>query len=318
MSTAFTTITADYDLQKLSLLNEIINAYSERRQAIGQSAVANKLEGEDIQAVSLWATMQDWVEDNASNFVDDEATIAGETSVPMLTLEEVRTRSGLDNGFRRVTGSSWPTNWTDYEDPAYTYGLCEAGDIIGPWLWVDLAEAFTVLKWSKLTSSTVVSGSEDRTQKNVSTTGSSSDHSSAWTAASWTTNAWTASKVLYATAYTESPDYYSSTIRRGKALFSSYPSFRPSANDIYMQLWDGDVPDATYFDFFGLGAEDELIYLESVAETSDTSRSCSSVVPADGVSSTCELAGFGLDVYYHCESRLAIIWIAKWNFTYCN
>jgi hypothetical protein len=50
------------------------------------------------------------------------------------------------NGWRRAT--VYPTDWTDVDDPAYSYGFCEAGDIIGPWLIADLQMAMTPLKWT--------------------------------------------------------------------------------------------------------------------------------------------------------------------------
>ena len=157
MTTPFTTISnaGATDLQSLSLLNELQLAYSERRQALGQSAAAPLAAGADLQAASLWSTWQSWIESHVGSWADYTAgtpspgNYTGLTAIPWLTLAQLRTLAGLPSGgFRRVQGASWPADWTSNTDPAYTFGTCQAGDIIGPWLWVDLQRAFSVLRWA--------------------------------------------------------------------------------------------------------------------------------------------------------------------------
>jgi len=41
--------------------------------------------------------------------------------------------------------SIMPDDWTDYNDPAFVYGLASDGDVIGPWLLADLQAALNVL-----------------------------------------------------------------------------------------------------------------------------------------------------------------------------
>ncbi len=57
----------------------------------------------------------------------------------------------MGNGFRRAT--TWPTDWTDYNDPAYSYGRIEEGDIIGPWLFNDAYNGLNLLRWGWIPSS---------------------------------------------------------------------------------------------------------------------------------------------------------------------
>jgi hypothetical protein len=64
----------------------------------------------------------------------------------MYTLSTWRTEAGIADGFRRAT--TWPTDWTDYADAAYSYGPIQAGDIRGPWIFEDLQKAFDALRWT--------------------------------------------------------------------------------------------------------------------------------------------------------------------------
>lgn len=154
MSEAFTPITQGQDWQSMDAYNQCVLAYYERRcaAAIGQEFETNPLEaGDDIQSITLWTEIQNWLETHCVDFVNHTATIEGETSVPMFTLATWRVAAGLDvDGFRRAT--EWipdPTtpDWTD--DPEFCFGLMQVGDIIGPWLLHDLQKGLSALKWTK-------------------------------------------------------------------------------------------------------------------------------------------------------------------------
>jgi len=45
------------------------------------------------------------------------------------------------NGFRRAV-TNWPSNWTNLNDAAYSYGTMQAGDIVGPWILDDIQRCF--------------------------------------------------------------------------------------------------------------------------------------------------------------------------------
>lgn len=58
------------------------------------------------------------------------------------------TVAGLStNGFRRAV-TNWPQNWQSFDDPAYTYGFADRGDIRGPWVKDDLQRAVSCMKYS--------------------------------------------------------------------------------------------------------------------------------------------------------------------------
>ena len=146
----FTALSAWTSAQDRTATNEIVLAYSERRQCVGDSAVAALAPGGNVQDTAFWTAMQGWVEANCIYFVDDDSfsTSTEYTNVNAIayTLSNFRTAAEITSGFRRAT--SWPTDWTDYGDAAYSYGRIQSGDIIGPWIYDDLQKAFDALRWS--------------------------------------------------------------------------------------------------------------------------------------------------------------------------
>jgi len=140
-------------------LNELTLAYSERRQAISQSAYTPAA-GKDVQAASYWTALQNWLETNCTSFIDHvngPLNPAG-TAFLYFTLATWRATAGLNtSGFRR--SADWDPaadDWTDIvtPDPMFTvaggggFGQMQAGDTIGPWIFEDLQKGFGALKWS--------------------------------------------------------------------------------------------------------------------------------------------------------------------------
>jgi hypothetical protein len=132
----FTRIQNGLDVQRVAFVNEFVRAYSERRQAIGQSEVREIAAGTDIQSASFWRVMQEWMESNCTSFVDHTATIEGASAIPMHTLPSWRAAAGLSGGFRRTSGSGMAR------------GVMQAGDIIGGWVFQDLQKGFDALRWT--------------------------------------------------------------------------------------------------------------------------------------------------------------------------
>lgn len=53
-------------------------------------------------------------------------------------------------GWRRVSGPDLPADWTNLDDPAYTWstiGWWENWGIVGPWVMHDIQKAFNFLRW---------------------------------------------------------------------------------------------------------------------------------------------------------------------------
>ena len=121
-----------------TLLNEITLAYSERRQAIRQSAYVP--EDRDVQSSAYWRTLQSWMETYCTSFVDHTNVTsfdpAGRLEVNFFNTPLWRSAAGLhEDGFRRspLTGGT-------------AYGQMQIGDAIGPWIFEDIQKGLGALQ----------------------------------------------------------------------------------------------------------------------------------------------------------------------------
>ena len=135
MSTPFTT-PAGQTWQVL--LTELTTAYSERRQAISQSAYTPELR--NVQSSAYWRTLQGWLELNCTSFIDHvngPLNLAG-TGFLYFTLETWRAAAGLNaDGFRRSPLAG-----------GIAYGRMQEGDAINAPIFEDLQKGFAALRWS--------------------------------------------------------------------------------------------------------------------------------------------------------------------------
>ncbi len=135
-------------------------AWNERRQAIGQSTVTGMSAGDNIQSGALGKAVQDWIATYCGSFVrshNDDGTARasdyyeGESDIEMWTFPSLMksVRGGTaQSDFRRAT--TWPTDWTDWSDAAYSAGRVALGDYFGPWMPpADLQSALNKLIWTK-------------------------------------------------------------------------------------------------------------------------------------------------------------------------
>jgi hypothetical protein len=154
MSDTFTPLSEWQHLQDTDAANEIVQAYNERRQCVDASFTPVDLlgEGSNAQDTAFWRGIQQWILDQVqrttgdNRWLDHEQEIEGKSALPYYTLAAWRTNSGLYDGFRRAT--TWPSDWTDYEDAEYNYGVIQAGDIRGPWFFEDLQKGLDALRWT--------------------------------------------------------------------------------------------------------------------------------------------------------------------------
>lgn len=141
MSTAFTTLTTGENALSLSMANEIVLAYSERRQVLGQSVVSALTAGTSAQDKTLWLAMQVWCEANCTSFIDHVSGPLNPDGTNFLyfTLATWRAVAGLNaSGYRRSTDGT-----------TMLYGNIQAGDVWGKWTFEDLQKGFGALKWIK-------------------------------------------------------------------------------------------------------------------------------------------------------------------------
>jgi hypothetical protein len=166
---AWTPITLGTNLQSLDLINELVLGYDERRKAIYTPLGKDPIEaGDIIQGYKFWKGMQEGLEDCADGstdyiFIDDTISPIGLGDLPWLDQATWFTNAGIPDGWRRAT--VMPDDWTDYADPAYSYGYMQVGDIIGPWIYVDLQNAMSTLKHTGGTTSSDIADYPDNRSK---------------------------------------------------------------------------------------------------------------------------------------------------------
>lgn len=91
------------------------------------------------------ASLQQALENLAPQYIDHESGPLNPAGTDFLyfTLAIWRATADLPaNGFRRAT------EWDGVNDPTWSYGNAQAGDIIGPWIFADLQKGFSALHWT--------------------------------------------------------------------------------------------------------------------------------------------------------------------------
>jgi len=152
------TLTTSKSWQDLDVCTELATYYNYRGAFLGLAALTAPVVGDGVCA--FIADLQTRVTATAfySAAVKPSASFAGiasGSSYPVAYgvsgISQLYTDAGIDSGFRRLPrGSANPTDWTDYADAAFSYGAAQAGDIIGPWLFVDLQTMLLAVKVFKV------------------------------------------------------------------------------------------------------------------------------------------------------------------------
>jgi len=147
MPATFTEITDLTDLQDKAIHNELRDAFNERYSIHSNLTLYSPISaGADIQARSYWAGYQTNLIDAVNSFIDPAYDPHLNPAPAPYEISQWMIDAGIPYGFRRVAGANWPSDWTDYNDPAYSYGKIQTGDIIGPWLIVDLQNGLNALR----------------------------------------------------------------------------------------------------------------------------------------------------------------------------
>lgn len=157
---AFTTIATGGNMQDKTFLREIEQAFYERFQAADAAAscpawatsTGSTAAGDNIQQASLWAARQNAVGTLITNAAHSFVQ-AGSYGSPPAALPAVNNQASLSlysaasDLWAKVTGNSGGPRRCTTTPGSYTYGVCQAGDILGPWLIEDLQLAMAHLKY---------------------------------------------------------------------------------------------------------------------------------------------------------------------------
>jgi hypothetical protein len=223
----------------------------------------------------------------------------------------------LTYGFRRATAWDPAVNdWTDYNDPMYSYGHAQQGDIFGPWIYVDLQNALKALLWTRLST-----GREDSQARGGAGIGAGAtcdealtllqaDYATGWSAYSEVYPYWV-SAALYATG----GGAYNGSDNRSKALLNStdaHLSVIPQSIDCY-----GLFVFTLDFDSTGY-VSGEYTLLETMSEDDEAERIAAAWVGAyDGDPLT--IAGASCPNGVSKDfSMTDVFWMARWAFTHTS
>lgn len=164
----FTGVSNTVSWQATNIVNEYVLSVFERYGAsYGSYAAAftNVVTGDVIQLEDFWGTnatpygLQEALITMAPSFVDHTTSLSGSAAVTYFTVSNWYNEAGISNGFRRAT--SWnpsADDWTVYTNAMFRNGIMQTGDIIGPWIFADLAAAISALKWTYSGSAVVSNG----------------------------------------------------------------------------------------------------------------------------------------------------------------
>lgn len=333
----WTTISPGLDWQDVSFMNELVTGVNERVAGLyGGVVIAPIITGQDIQGKTLWRNMQNYIEslvtsgNPLSNYLDDLVTISGSAALVAMTKTQMFTRAGLTStGWRRAI--SWDPatdNWSDYSDPMYfAHGQMETGDIIGPWIFQDLQNCMTALKW---TASSWNSGSfpsariKEINLSRADCATALADSQTIWNATGWT------STTLVGSAYNVDRSAFvfggqNIYIRRYGSKFNTgrndttygTPPLCPFNWETYHIASDGGA--TTFIDLDNLGLVDGGYYLDQSGGPSATwNVTTPNIVgaPADTWPPGCNPAyacpqAFDFSAALLSEPR----WVYKWQFS---
>ena len=324
---AFATITTGTKYLSRDIVNEVVLAYSERRQCLGDSAVAGAAVGFNLQTLSFWRGMQDWIETNCVKWVDDtNFSTLTEYDHPKdiaYTLATFRTEAGLNaSGFRRAT--AWPGT--------FGYGKMQEGDIIGPWIVEDLQKAFDAMRWSftaaepfildyvipiyfpenSTTPALITVSLPTYFERTVSGEGSTEANSYSDASDNWPTGSGVGAVLPYeiwcATLF--SGGQWTCFVRRSNAevVFSEIPDHLSHAADMYIHFNDNDYSCDLSSDPDSLGLElRKMTLLVSAASSTTNTRTMPKATNTETV------PPFGDYEINGTASKVAIV--LKWDFT---
>jgi hypothetical protein len=260
--TAFATLTAGENALSLAMANELVLAYSERRQALGQDAVSNLAAGTIANDKTLWLAMQTWLESNCTNFVDHVSgpLNSGSTAFLNFTLATWRSAAGLNaSGFRRST-----------DGVNFSYGNIQAGDVRGPWVFEDLQKGFAALKWVAKTGAVI--------RQDGDLLGLCYGEEATWgdtiaeAASSWViTEPVSLSPSIYNNGYaqhTTSSLFVSGSAASLACAIYNIPTFTTGTVDLYVKATKPDIStwDISIFNARSSGLlEDKYVFIESSA-----------------------------------------------------
>lgn len=306
MSAAFT---SGENAQSLAMANELVLAYSERRQVLGQSAASALSVGDNAQDKSLWLGMQTWLESNCTSFIDHVNGPLNPAGTDFLYFTKATWQTAAGLNVSAGDGESFRRKVNPGDE--VSYGHLAAGDYHGNLdIFEDLQKGLGALTWSPWTIGEVSTG----------------DH---WISGTREAATWNEAKTLaeanwhiletgtLSYPYCMSDSYYGDEYQVSLVRYSLYlyANALPPIARVPVLYTKGANPRGV---FNGNGDVSEgFTAIDTLSESTDTdiysSHFRSSSVPAWG-----DAPPKDYTVYYTGYSGQGgwiIKWLMKWNFT---
>lgn len=222
--------------QDMAAFNEICLAASERSLALKEGIYPLKTAGMTAQGyLQDVLYLQGWLESKCVRYVDNVSGPLAEDgkSILFFTLASWRAAAGLNAaGFTRKTG--------EMEALTTSYGLVQAGDVRGPWMFEELQKGLSALKWTYFSSK---ENFEATSVKSGAAEGEDCEAQKAACNAAFAAMPWTTTTGVYYGVYATAawadwpdptPDYYwwKQARARGKAGISGVPEM-PHVAELY-------------------------------------------------------------------------------------
>ena len=320
MATFTDITTAGANVFSVNVSNEIRTSFIEHQLVADVVPVSLFSVGDDAHAVDTWAGMQAGIIDICTSFIDYSletgGNFEGQANLPMFDVGQFYFVAGIASGFRRATSWDYDNDdWTDYNDDMFGYGTAEVGDIMGPWIWVDLQKALDALRYTKSTISSSTAQTSDRlAQSNGNYDTARTACASAWDALGYTNTSSASIASCYASVFLLY-NYRWGMMRERMAGFSvSAPTtLVPSSLDVYIKLLNRGTLTFADLDSYGVSAN-QIALQEIIASSNTASRAISAIGGGDTNPNTLitfppATGGQGYDV-----RTGEICW--KWDFTY--
>ena len=152
----FSTLPTNCNMQNLQYYNEIIRGINERYGFNHGGATLFDLfnDGLNIQDRNMWwhqlqyTVLNILADDYWKHSTELDGVTIGYIPNPYSSnLNDLYGDAGVYYGLRRAAGN-YPSDWTNYYDPAFSYGYIQDGDIIGPWLLKDLQDLLKAMRFT--------------------------------------------------------------------------------------------------------------------------------------------------------------------------
>jgi len=250
-----------------------------------------------------------------TSYIDHNGPLnTSNTAFLYFTLPSWRELASLNtNGFRRATA------WDHNNIPSWSYGIVSNGDVIGPWIFDDLQNGYSVLQWTMRFSYEMENSTVTADGDGGSCEENRQEHDNILASTAWDDSY---STYVYGVDARQELDggHWQGGRIRGKALISGLPVI-PHDYDVYLYPW-GHPQGYAFYDFDGKGMQEKVYWLFEESENESEATTHETDVIGDTRANYFSLLGWTCpsptQVRHQSVFCSGSYWILKWRFTAYN